>query len=125
MNLEEIKNTIEALEESSTTFGNCEKLASLYICREYLTKKSEPASKEPKEEEVEKEINDILPQYRSYCDIKRKYQLQEIGKEPVISSMKKVCTEIEEFIQILYSSTDMKEERTQIHNMLAELHSSF
>lgn len=119
MNLEEINNTIEALEQSSTTFGNCEKLASLYICRDNLTKsvQSNP--------QVEQEINDILPQYREYCTIKRRYQLHEISDELVISSMRRVCTEIKEFIQILYSSTDMPDEREQIHEMLSELNSKF
>lgn len=124
MNLEEINNTIEALEESSTTFGNCEKLASLYICREYLARRNEPKLKDH-ELKVESEINDILPQYRDYCQVKRRYQLNEINEKPVISSMKKLCVEIKEFIQILYSNTDMEDERTQIHDMLSELSSNF
>ena len=36
MTLTELNNLITALENSSCTFGNCQKLASLYICREYL-----------------------------------------------------------------------------------------
>ena len=118
MNLEEINNTIEALENSSTTFGNCEKLASLYICRDHLA----TADVEPT---VEQEYNDILPQYRQYCNVKRRYQLHEITEEPVISAMMNVCTEIKEFIQILYSNTDMDNERIQIHNMLEELTMKF
>lgn len=119
MNIEEIKNTIEALENSSTTFGNCEKLASLYICREYLTR----APSDP--DKVEQEYSDILPQYRQYCAVKRRYQLHEVTEDLVISSMKNVCTEIEEFIKILYSNTDTQNERLQIHNMLQELSSRF
>ena len=118
MNLEEINNTIEALENSSTTFGNCEKLASLYICRQHMaTPDSNP--------QVEQEYSDILPQYRNYCTIKRRYQLHEITDEPVISSMMRVCTEIKEFIQVLYSNTDTENERIQIHNMLMELSSIY
>ena len=124
MNIEEIQNTIEALEESSTTFGNCEKLASLYICREYLTK-DKKSTLEETNPEVEQEYNDILPQYQQYCKVKRRYQLHEVTEDLVISSMMNVCTEIKEFIQILYSNTDMKDERTQIHNMLLELSSKF
>lgn len=121
MNLEEINNTIEALEQSSTTFGNCEKLASLYICKEYLNRQPVIDTQQA----VEREINDILPQYRNYCNIKRRYQLNEISKAPVISSVEKVCIEIEEFIQTLYSSTDMEEERARIHLMLSHLSSKF
>lgn len=121
MNLEEINNTIEALENSSTTFGNCEKLASLYICREHLTKAPPPETNI----QVEQEYSDILPQYRQYCSVKRRYQLHEISDEPVISSMMRVCTEIKEFIQILYSNTDTENERIQIHNMLSELSSNY
>ena len=120
MNLEEINNTIEALENSSTTFGNCEKLASLYICRDHMM-----ATHPDSNPAVEKEYNDILPQYQQYCTVKRRYQLHEITEEPVIASMMNVCTEIKEFIQILYSNTNMENERIQIHNMLTELSKKF
>lgn len=36
MTLQEIDILIEALENSSCTFNNCSKLASLYTCRKYF-----------------------------------------------------------------------------------------
>lgn len=36
MTLEELNKMITALENSSCTFNNCAKLASLYTCREYF-----------------------------------------------------------------------------------------
>lgn len=38
MTVPELDKMIKALEESSCTFGNCEKLAALYICRDHLKK---------------------------------------------------------------------------------------
>ena len=40
MTLKGINQMIEALEQSSCTFSNCEKLASLYICRKYFKEDS-------------------------------------------------------------------------------------
>jgi len=37
MNLVELDRMIEALENSSPTFSNCQKLAALYICRDNLS----------------------------------------------------------------------------------------
>jgi hypothetical protein len=37
MTLFELDRMIEALENSSPTFSNCQKLASLYICRDNLS----------------------------------------------------------------------------------------
>lgn len=36
MTLQELNKMITALENSSCTFNNCAKLASLYTCREYF-----------------------------------------------------------------------------------------
>lgn len=38
MNLHEIEEAIRELEQSSCTYGNCEKLASLYIVRNEMKK---------------------------------------------------------------------------------------
>ena len=56
-----------------------------------------------------------------YKVVKRKYQLGEMTKEAVVSAIKNVCTEIHEFIHVLYVNTDMQEERTEITKLLREL----
>lgn len=104
-----IDSTIEELENSDTTFTNCERLASLYIIKEHY--KNYPPVLRGLYDDVEEELNEIAPQYRTYCDIKRNYQKGDASKEAVLTSLKKVCKEIEEFTRILYSSTDMPEER--------------
>lgn len=50
--------------------------------------------------------------------MKREYQLGNTSKDNVIVSMNNVCKEIKEFISLLYSSTDMQEERDLLHNMI-------
>lgn len=120
LNIEEINNTIEALENSPTTFDNCMKLSSLYICRDNYNKSLESAGND----DTNKELNDILPQYRRYVNIKRRYQLGEVAEIAVQNSIKNLCLEIAEFLHTLYSSTDMETERTQIKLMLDEIVSS-
>lgn len=116
MDMYMIDDTIEELEQSDTNFANCDKLAMLYIIKDHY--KKYPPVLRGLYDEVEEELNDIAPQYKKYCELKRKYQLKEISKEPVIQSMNLVCKEIEDFIRILYCNTDMKEERDLIIKML-------
>ena len=47
--------------------------------------------------------------------------MNKVGEEVVLKSLKSVCQEITEFIHSLYSSTDMEEERTLIHDMIQNL----
>lgn len=111
LNVNEINNTIEELENSNTTFDTCIKLAALYTVREHL--------KQP--DTVTQELDDILPKYQLYREVKRKYQLHELAESAVQLSIRDVCIEIKEFIQSLYSSSDMEEERIALNNMITEL----
>lgn len=107
LDIEQILDTIKELENSDTTFDNCIKLSALYTVRNnYPT------------DEVENELDDILPYYRKYCDIKREYQLGNVDKERVITSMELVCKEIKEFIRTIYSNTDMQEERDLLEKLV-------
>lgn len=115
LDVDEIENTIKDLENGDTTFDTCIKLASLYIVLDKY-KQSERA-----EDEVELELNDILPQYKKYCEIKRAYQLKITSKDAVLDSMRIVCTEIKEFIENLYSHTDTQEERELITELIMQL----
>ncbi len=116
MKLEDVDSTIAKLEEDDTTFENCEKLASLYIVKDYYLK-----SKKEHGNDVEDEINDILPQYKKYVELKRRYQLGEISEKPIENSIKAVCREIEELVRVLYRCTDMPIEREYIKKMLKNL----
>ena len=116
LDIELVNNTIEELENSETNFTNCNNLASLYIIREYLNKYSNQT-----EQTVEKELSDILPHYDIYCDKKRDYQLGNISKDIVLKSLQSVCQEISEFLHILYTSTDMPEEREMIKHTLSNI----
>ena len=121
LNITEITNTIAELENGDTTFANCQKLASLYIVRDNFNKEDMQEVQTQQVVEVEHELSDILPQYQKYCEIKRKYQMNEVTENAVINSIDNVCREIAEFLQTLYGSTDMQEERDAIKTMLAEV----
>ena len=110
MDLADINKTIKELENDSTTFENCGKLASLYLVRDHFN-----------DNKVQEELNDILPQYSKYVDIKYRYQLGEVSEKAVENQIKKVCREITEFIKTLYSCTDMPIEREYIKNMIGGL----
>lgn len=112
MDIKDINRAIDELEKENATFDNCRKLASLYIVRDKYT------------DEAEKELNDILPQYQKYVEIKRKYQLGEVSEKLVEKQIKIVCKEISEFISSLYSSTDIPEERAYIDTMIFGLQNS-
>ena len=107
MDIKDINRTIQELKEDSTTFENCEWLAHLYVAREHLFSN-----------EVQKEFDDILPQYTKYADMKRKYQMGEISEPAIEKQIKIVCKEIDEFIRTLYFSTDMPIEREYIKKMV-------
>lgn len=117
MDIVEINNTIEELERGDTTFANCQKLSCLYIVREHL----QNSTHEAVNTQVAKELNDILPQYKRYCEVKRRYQMHELTIEAVLQSMQIVCNEIDEFMRTLYSSTDTAEEREYIRVEIAKL----
>lgn len=116
LNLEEINEAIYQLENGSTTYDTCSKLASLYIVKDKLINPLPSMV-----DRVETELNDILPQYKMYCTVKRKYQLNELTEKAVYLAMQDVCTEIKEFIQTLYSGTDTQEERNMIKELIYNL----
>ena len=115
-----VQNTIQELENSDTTFNNCEKLASLYIVRHFNSTGLNPVVQTNKDV-VEKELADIFPYYKKYCDVKRDYQLNKVGEEVVLTYLASVCKEILEFIHILYNSTDTPQERNIIVGNLSNI----
>ena len=114
INMDDITTTIKELESGSTTFDSCMKLAALYTIQDrFVTHQDAPGSKE------------ILPQYKNYCRIKRKYQMHEIGESVMFESMQSVCKEMDDFVHTLYSNTDTTVERALILNTLQQLVQSF
>lgn len=108
MDIQTIRDEIISLENGITNFANCEKLASLYIVYEHLISSNN----------VEKELNDILPEYQSYTDTKREYQLNNVSQKQLIQAMWRLCVEIKEFIVTLNNNTELPQERLEIQNML-------
>lgn len=120
MNIDEIKNTIAELEQGETSFSNCQKLANLYIVMQNLNKQDNYSV-----DKVITEYNDILPMYSKYCNIKQKFQLNEVTEKAVENAIDSVTKEIKEFIQILYSNTNSEYERNSISTMLIDLKALF
>lgn len=117
MDLQVIRNTIADLEQADNTFDNCAKLASLYI----IMSEAEKSKLDVKSNVVEGELQDIFPAYSKYVDAKRNYQLNGTSEEQTIKALNFVCQEIYEFIQSLYSSTDMPAERKILREMIEKL----
>lgn len=110
MNIKTINDAIKDLETANTTVNNVEELAHLYIVRKHLI-----------QDRVEEELNDILPAYKNYVDVKKKYQLHETTQENVILALESTCKEMIEFISTLYSSTDFERERVLIKDIINTL----
>ena len=117
MDIDAINDNIEELESSSTTFENAQELAILYIVRDHL----QNSQIRNDNDEIKEEYEDILPRYRQYVDLKRRYQLGEVQDKEIHKSIKCVCKEIYEFIHTLYSCTDMPKERQYIRDMIGKL----
>lgn len=116
MDLVAINDAIETLENASTTSENVFELASLYICQERLKNRNMS-----KLDTSMSELQDILPYYKKYVDIKTRYQLKQTSESEVIKGIKDVCRELSEFIDSLYSGTDMGKERRCITDMINKL----
>lgn len=112
--LQTINEFIEGLESEEPTLKNCTQLASLYIVRKHL--------ENLKSDEVEDEISEILPSYRIYADIKTRYCNGEVTEEIVLSSLKSLCSEIQDLICIIYANTNMLKERKEVYKMLSYLY---
>lgn len=115
MNLAEVNEAIKELQESSLTLSNARNLSALINVRDYLQNVTQSVP-----DSLERELNDILPQYKNYCAVKRQYQLGQATDDLVVVSMRQVCKEVKEFLLILYQNTDTKIERNMIKRMLEE-----
>ena len=116
---EELDNIILDLENSLQTYSDCQRLADLYIIRNEL--KNKESQHVDIADSTSKELDDILPRFRNYCMIKKKYQMNELPKDTLIHAMNDVCKELSEFITTLYSCTEDKLERKAINDMMSNL----
>lgn len=114
MNINDIELSIRHLENSGTSYENCEKLASLYILRDHY-------SGEPIQGSVVSELSDILPAYQEYIKMKKDYQLGKITEKAIENKIKCVCLEIRELVQVMYFNSDMEVERIAIKEMIQKL----
>lgn len=117
LNIDEIKNTIEELENGDTTFDTCIKLAALYTVKGHLEKSVQTI--------VQDELDDILPAYQKYIKTKTNYQTGRAAEDAVLHCMEMVCQEIKEFIMVLYSGTSSEKERIYIEEAVSSLFSAF
>lgn len=115
MNITTINDLIDELENSEPSLSNIRNLSALYNVKTHLLGTGNYDS-------TTKELSDILPSYLGYIDVKRKYQLHQISDEAVYINMRKLCTEVKEFIQALYSGTDTEKEREILKGMIKEIH---
>ena len=114
LDLQEIANTIETLENSSTTFDTCMKLAALYTVQEHFSmpgqkvvERLDSVITESPEQSVVNELSDVLPAYGRYVSVKRRYQLRAGSEEELVAATKSVCSEISEFLTTLYTTTEL------------------
>ena len=111
-----IEDTIEDLEQEPLTLDLCEKLATLYICRDNA--KSRLNRKIERSDEALNELNDIIPSYKKYVETKTRYQKYEVVEQMVIIAMQNLCDEITDFISELYHNTETEAERAIIIKMI-------
>lgn len=127
LDLELIDDTIDELENDVMSFENCEKLASLYICR-LLNKNANMSlldtSNSVSYNSTNSELQDILPAYSKYIDTKKRYQQFEVVDKMLIYAMQNLCDEIVEFIADLYHNTETPAERQLMLEMINNLRSA-
>ena len=127
LDLELIEETIDELEHDATSFENCEKLASLYICREMnknANMKLSDTSNDVSYNNEYIELSEILPAYIKYVDTKKRYQQFEVVDKMLIYAMTDLCREITEFIGDLYHNTETEAERALIVEMINNMRSA-
>ena len=114
MNVSTLNDLIDELEQSDMSLSNMRNLAALYTVKDHWIGNI-------KFDKVSAELNDILPSYIKYIDVKRKYQLHETTEDAVYIHMKELCREIKEFMAALYSGTDTPKEREMIKQLIKEI----
>ena len=72
-----------------------------------------------------KELDDIIPTYNRYIEIKREYQLGNVSETAVLHALELVCSEIQDLISTIYSGTDSYKERRILNKFLNALQTQY
>jgi len=124
MDINIIEDTIDELEQDATSFENCEKLANLYICRENYLKRFSQSLDTSEHTYKHSELQDILPAYCKYVEVKRRYQQFEVVDKMLIYAMQDLCKEIVDFVSDIYHNTETEAERALIVEMITNMRSA-
>lgn len=116
MDIIAIEDAIQDLESADTTVDNITELSRLYIVHEHLKNKMPPMV-----DGLDKELQDIIPSYKKYCNYKEKFQRKEIADELVVDSLSCVLTEISDLLKVVYQNTDLYKERKLMQSFLDKL----
>ena len=114
MDISVINDLIDELENADTSLSNIRNLSALYNVKSHLLGTD-------KFDKTTHELNDILPSYINYVETKRRYQMKEITETNVLLQFENVCKEIKEFLQTLYSGTDIPKEREILLRTIKEM----
>ena len=120
--MELIEDSIAELEQDATSYENCIRLASLYICREINKNRNMSALDTSKD--VSHDSNDLFSTYNKYIDAKMRYQQYEVVDKMLIYAMSNLCHESTDFISNLYHNTETTAERALIVEMINNLRSA-
>lgn len=118
MDLIVINELITDLEKAESSLSNVRNLSALYNVRTHLIENK------PKDI-ARKELDDILPSYIDYIGSKRKSAMTLISDEYTCINMQRLCKEIKDFIQSLYTGTSSDAERNVIKKLIADLREAF
>lgn len=122
LDMELIEDSIVELEQDATSYENCIRLASLYICREI--NKNRNMSVLDTSNDVSHDSNDLFSTYNKYIDAKMRYQQYEVVDKMLIYAMSNLCHELTDFISNLYHNTETTAERALIVEMINNLRSA-
>ncbi len=122
LDMELIEDSIAELEQDATSYENCIRLASLYICREI--NKNRNMSALDTSNNVSHDSNDLFSTYNKYIDAKMRYQQYEVVDKMLIYAMSNLCHELTDFISNLYHNTETTAERALIVEMINNLRSA-
>lgn len=118
MYLSQIEEAIEALKSEELTAESAYKLAALYIIRDNISTNNHSYSQEGDE-------TSLLPYYSKYSNAKRRYQLNLTTESEVLCTIKFACKELSDFIDTIYSNTDMNKERICIKSTIRALYEKY
>mgnify|MGYP007012482113 CR=1 FL=1 len=120
MELIEVNNLIKELESVDSSLSTARNLAALYIIQGQLQGRLTDVVTQSNDA-VLTELYEVIPSYKQYVVAKRRYKLNEISEDIVISTLSRLGKEITDFIKTLYTATASDDERKILHKIVQEL----